>query len=98
MISIIGSLEVWGIIPGFLDENDLRPAQEQINERYIGGWMDAPEGLKLDLTRKVLTYKGDPDSQLLGLLHFRNELLMMFEHEWVCILQKDASYRIARLD
>lgn len=98
MIAIIGSPEVWGIIPSFLDVNDPRPAQEQINERYISGWNPAPEGMKLEFLQMVLTYPGDPPFKCLGMMMFRDELLMMFQSEFVAIVQKDRSYKIARLD
>ena len=37
-----GSFEEWGFIPSFLHADDPRPAAEQFNERYPGGWQNFP--------------------------------------------------------
>lgn len=91
-----------GYLPGFFDEADPRPAQVQAHQNYAhgGGWFDAPKDLKLEATDDgmVLTYPGDPPQHLIAMSELRNETLLFFENDWLCILQPDASYRIARFD
>jgi hypothetical protein len=97
-MTIIGDVETWGFIPGFLDESDPRPAREQFNERYRGGWMPAPPGLKLDPATVSLTYPGDPPMRPVSVGQFRSEMLLLYPSSWVCILQKDGSWEVARMD
>jgi hypothetical protein len=44
LVQIGGDADDWGLIPGFLDERDPRPAKEQIAEKYLGGWLPLPGG------------------------------------------------------
>lgn len=88
----------WGYIPSFLDEDDPRPARDQIAEHYISGWLPAPPGLKFDRERMLLTYPGDPPFEPLGALMFRREMLLLFVGDFVVILQPDGTWEAARLD
>ena len=54
--------ELWGLIPEFLNADDPRPAREQIDEAYIGGWRPLP-GMrieKIDEYNVIFRYSGDP--------------------------------------
>lgn len=88
---------LWGYILDFLDINDPRPAREQFNERYQGGWLPIPVG-RFDRERMVFTYPGDPPFAVLSTVVFRNELLHLLQSDFVIIEQADGSYEIARLD
>jgi hypothetical protein len=92
--------ETLGLIPGFLDEDDPRPAREQFNERYAqgGGWQPFV-GFSLDPRDHTLSYADDPVLHPLAvcLLHER-ERIVFYDHAWVLILQPDGSYEIARID
>jgi len=99
-----GNPEAWGYIPEFLNEDDPRPAQEQIHSNYAhgGGWHDF-EGFTLDfdrekLSRATLSYPGDPSYHLRGWTLLRDELILLFPHSWVVIVQPDDTWRCARLD
>jgi hypothetical protein len=101
MITISGTADtiaLWGFIPDFLDEGDPRPAREQFNERYRGGWVPAPPGLKLDVSTLRLTYPGDPAMVPLSTMYFRDEVIVLFRSSWVCIIQPDRSWEVARMD
>jgi hypothetical protein len=90
------TLEEWGLIPSFLDENDPRPAKEQFNERYQGGWNPFP-----GFTRgpnDTLLYPRDPPIHPLGIIFFRNEVIVLYEYEWVLIGQPDGSFEVAHMD
>ena len=99
MLIFHGDAEAWGFIPGFLDEDDPRPAREQFNERYVSGWVPAPPGLKFDFETGNLSYPGDPDMRAISSMTFRQELLLLFPSSWVVIVQPlDRSWEAARLD
>jgi hypothetical protein len=90
--------EIIGPIPLWLDEEDPRPAREQLDEHYQhgGGWQPFP-GFELGKDHK-LTYPGDPPMAPLALLKFRNELILWYPYSWIMILQKDRSFEVCRMD
>jgi hypothetical protein len=92
-----GTLEEWGFIPSFLHADDPRPAAEQFNERYIGGWQNFP-GLTFNRDDITLSYPGDPVMKALSALVFRNEVLLLFPSSWVVIVQDDHSWEACRMD
>jgi len=51
-----------------------------------------------DLSGIYLEYPGDPNvmARTAGVL--RDELILMFDHAWVAVVQSDGSYEIARID
>ncbi len=86
-----------GFIPGFLDEDDPRPAKEQFNERYVfGGWQPF-QGHKLQADN-TLKYPGDPPMRALAQTKLRDELIILYEGEWVAIIQPDRSFEVSRMD
>ena len=88
----------WGYIPGFLDEDDPRPAREQIDARSPGGWHALPPQLRFDSETLIMTYPGDPPFEPVGLLMFRDERLLLYPGDFVVIVQRDGSWEGARLD
>ena len=86
-----------GFIPEFLDENDPRPAREQINEAYAhGGGRRAFSGFTR--TSNGLQYPGDPPMKPYAQAHLRDETIVVFPHAWTMIVQADGSWEVARLD
>jgi len=87
-----------GFLPGWLDENDPRPAKEQFNQNYQhgGGW-DPFEGFKL-IKNNWLTYPDDPPLRPLAQCQFRDELIVFYDHAWVMIKQADGSFEVCRMD
>jgi hypothetical protein len=87
-----------GPIPLWLNEDDPRPAKEQLDEHYQhgGGWQPF-EGFKL-LKNHSIKYPGDPELKLLAIMRLREEMIAVYPHAWVMILQKDGSYEICRMD
>lgn len=102
MILIEGDPELWGIIPTFLDVHDKRGAQEQIDARYMGGWNTAKEWLRLEPeTNRLIAVneaEGDPPLDPRSKLYFRDEMLIVYDGEWVVVLRPDKSWDVARLD
>lgn len=89
----------FGFLVSFLRTDDPRPAREQIDERYVGGWCDF-EGftLTIDLAGATLNYPGEPPMHGIAFCSFRKERVILFEHDWVAIVQLDGSFKVARLD
>jgi hypothetical protein len=101
IIMVGGHPEDWGIIPTFLDPEDLRSAKEQFHAHYIGGW-NKFEGFKWDADNELLNYgegeDADPPMKPISMLLFREEMIVMFPYSWVMIIQPDGDWEIARMD
>ena len=87
-----------GMIPLWLDEEDPRPAREQLDAAYQhgGGWQPF-KGFKM-LRDHSIEYPGDPSLKPLALMKLRDEVIAVYPHAWVMILQKDGSHEICRMD
>src|SRR5438132_13007657 len=90
--------EITGHIPYWLDPADPRPAKEQLNEHYMhgGGWSPFI-GFKLN-GDDSLTYPNDPPLTALTRARLRDELICMYRHAWVAIIQPDRSFEVCRMD
>lgn len=86
-----------GYIPFFLDIDDPRPAKEQINEHYVGGWHPRLTEWTMD-EEQALHYPDDPGLQPLARTRLRDETVLFYRHSWVAILQPDGSFEVDRLD
>ena len=91
------NLDPWGIIPSFLDEADPRPAREQFNERYSGGWQHFPGG-RFDPKRLTYNYPGDPPLEPVGDIVFRDEVILLYPYSIVLIVQPDGTWETCRMD
>ena len=90
--------EMMGYFPGFLSEDDPRPAREQIDSNYQhgGGWQPF-HGFTM-LPDGNLSYPGDPPVQLLWETKLRDETIRFYNHAWCSIIQPDGSFEISRVD
>jgi len=86
-----------GHIPEFLTEADPRPAAEQIAERYVGGWNPYTDKWQMTADH-VLLYPGDPPFQPVAFAHLRNEVILVYRHAIVAILQANGDFQVDRLD
>lgn len=91
-----------GLLPLFLCEHDPRSAIEQLDANYVhgGGWRDF-HGFTLRIDANGLArieYPEDPPRYEVSRAKLRNEYIILFESDWVAVLQQDGSYRIARMD
>lgn len=86
-----------GFIPTFLSEKDPRPAKEQFHQNYShgGGWFPMT-GFTLEDCH--LQYPGDPPLMPLAMIEFRDETIVIYESAFVCIIQPDGSFAVARMD
>lgn len=92
------TLEHLGLLPGWLDLDDPRPAKDQFNSNYAhgGGWRPMG-GFKLHADNS-LHYPGDPPLIPLAQCQFRNELIVFYEHSWVAIIHQDRYFEACRMD
>lgn len=93
-----------GIIPMFLSEDDEAPAREQFDKNYAhgGGWSPM-DGWTLG-ERGSLQYgdpseeDADPPLHPYAFAKLRDEIILIYPHAWVVILQPDDSFEISRMD
>lgn len=83
-------------IPYFLYEDDPRPAAEQFNSNYIGGWSPF-EGFVVHPDGSI-QYPEDPVLPVLVWWKFRDEVIRIHVGSWVSITQPDGSVQISRMD
>ena len=96
-----------GYLPHFFNESDPRPAKAQAHDNYAhgGGW-NPFNGFELskEIAENELTetysikYPGDPAYHELARGKLRNELIVVFPHAWVAIIQPDETFEISRMD
>jgi hypothetical protein len=93
-----GAMYDIGLIPHWLDADDPRPAREQLDEHYAhgGGWQPF-KGFTLRKDGGI-KYPGDPTHKPRAAMMLRDELILIYDHGWVLIRQKDSSFEVARLD
>ena len=93
-----GTPDDFGLIPLMLNEDDPSPAREQLDRQYQhgGGWQPFA-GFKL-LRNHSIKYPGDPELKPLAIMRLRGEMIAVYPHAWVMILQKDGSFEICRMD
>jgi hypothetical protein len=96
--------DVFGEVPEFLDPTDPRPAREQFNERYAhgGGWRPM-KGWRLSKDNVLQYSYGDsggeePPLRPLAQTKLRKELIVLYEHSWVAIIQEDRTFEVSRMD
>jgi hypothetical protein len=94
-----GGLEASGFIPFFILHEDI-PAAKQIDHNYQhgGGWNPIPKW-KLHRPNMSIQYPRDPPLQPHTSISLGNgEMVYIYPSAWVCIVQLDGSYEVARVD
>lgn len=88
-----------GLIPTFLSETDERSAKEQFDANYShgGGW-NKMDKFVFEPEEGTLTYPGDPAYVPRAAMQLRDETILIYDSGWVCVVQPDGSYEVARLD
>lgn len=89
-------INLLGFLPQFVSTDDPRPAREQFDANYVGGWCPM-EGFSLD--GDLLCYDPkDPPLKPLFFTRLRDEDIIVYENAWVVIRQQDGSWEVARMD
>jgi hypothetical protein len=85
-----------GYIPEWLNQNDPRPAREQLDSGYFVGFQPFNEfTLNPD---NSLKYPGDPALPARAEYQLRNELVVFYDHDWVAVIQPNRTFVVARMD
>jgi hypothetical protein len=87
-----------GEIPYWLSADDPRPAAQQLDRCYNhgGGWR--PFSGHTLTENNNLKYPGDPPLRPIAEMRLRDELILIYEHSWVVIVQPDRTFAACRLD
>jgi hypothetical protein len=90
-----------GYIPHWLSVDNPKPAKEQIHDNYThgGGWHPF-KGFRMSIDGKyTLYYPGDPQKfSPLAKAQLRDETILFYRSAYVCIVQKDGTFEVARID
>jgi hypothetical protein len=95
--------EALGFLPGIINDTDPRPVKEQVAEKYAhgGGWNPMPQGrfkLRTVGGKPVLQYPEDPPLRMWAEIQIRDEHVMVFESDWLVVVQQDGSFEASRID
>ena len=92
------TMDALGYIPGwFRGMNPIMSgARDIIRDNYISGW-EHFKGFKKD-EQHVLTYPEDPPLRPLAKMQWGDELVLYYQSSWVCVVQKDGSWEVSRID
>jgi hypothetical protein len=88
-----------GLIPEFLDDDDPRPARDQIDGNYAhgGGWQPMV-GFEMDDEQSAFLYPGDPPLRPFAMTMLRDEVILFLPYSFIAIVQPDNSFEISRVD
>ena len=92
------TLEDLGLIPGLLDVSNPAPAPDQFNANYQhgGGWRPSDNFTLGD--DDSLGYPGDEPLHPLAEITFRDERVLIYESDFVAVIQPDRSFEVCRMD
>ena len=97
----ISAGDLLGFLPDILRPEDPLPAKEQIAARYShgGGWRPFGKG-EWTLDRFLLKFPGDPEmAPIAGLsLPQSMEIVLLYPHQMVSVIDFDRSFDVVRLD
>jgi hypothetical protein len=87
-----------GFLPGLIDEDDPRGVKKQLADKYGygGGWRPMPD-LTL-LPDRSLKYPGDPPLKPIAVSQLRDEVILFYPHDWLCVVQPDGAFEVSRVD
>lgn len=90
--------QLLGYIPQFLSEKDPDDAVAQLHKHYThgGGWHSF-KGHTMGKDHS-LKYPGDPPMYPIAETQLRDETILVYDHGWVAVMQKDGSFDVARMD
>lgn len=90
--------ELLGYLPMMFTDLNPAPVAKQIDNNYGhgGGWRSFP-GFKKSANHS-LRYPGDPPMRPIARVQCRDELVLIYPHAWVVVIQPDGSWDVARID
>jgi hypothetical protein len=92
------TLEDLGLISGMLDVSNPAPARDQFNANYQhgGGWRPSDKFTLGD--DDSLGYPGDEPLHPLAEITFRDERVLIYESDFVAVIQPDRSFEVCRMN
>jgi hypothetical protein len=86
-----------GALPTMLSEFNTAPAKQQLDHGYAfaGGWQPF-KGFVLNKDNS-LSYPGDPPLRPIASAQLRDELVLLYDGNWVAIIQPDRSFEVTRM-
>lgn len=90
-----------GYIPDIITELDERPVREQVADRYAHGGGFSPFGVgdwKLNSDTKTIQYPGDPPYKPLFSTQIRDEMVVLYDHSIVAVIQANGKFDVIRMD
>lgn len=98
-IGVSRALDMLGLIPMMFTDAVQVSVKEQINQNYRhgGGWQPM-QGWRFTPETGVLSYTGDPPYRPIAKAQVGEETVYVYQHAWVCIVQKDGTFEVARMD
>lgn len=93
------SIEDWGLLLGFLDEEEPKSVQEQFAAGYgFGQLLEMSGGINSDSLKYESAYSEDQPLAPLSVLYFRDEQVILYPYAIVAILKSDTPTFITRMD
>ena len=90
-----------GLLPAIVNSIDSRPVAEQVADKYRhgGGWSPF-KGFKLAGAGggRTLRYPEDPPLHMVASTRIRDEEVLLFEGDWLCVVQPDGTFAVSRID
>jgi hypothetical protein len=88
-----------GFLPSFLNDEDPTDAREQFDKNYaFGGWQPfAGDRAKLG-EGWSLEYPDDPPLRPIAMVRLRDELVVVYDHSIVMVMQRGGDFEVARMD
>jgi len=92
-----------GLIPEIITDRDPRPVHEQIESGYAhgGGWRPMP-GFRLTCSsvagKSVLNYPVDPALHEISRAQIGEELVMVFDCDFVVVVAANGGFAVTRMD
>jgi len=90
-----------GLLPDFFSADDERCAYDQLLANYPFGSGKPSEGFKLRGNGSKdwsLNYPGDPSLRPVSFAMLRHEAIVLFEFDWLAIIQPTGEYIVYRVD
>jgi len=99
MLDSRADLDMLGLIPLWLNDEDERKAADQLDSHYqFGGFKEhSIKGFK-KVREYCLKYPGDPLLVPLAQTELRGELIFYYGYGIIAVFQPDGSYVVARFD
>jgi hypothetical protein len=89
-----------GFLPDILRRDDPRPVREQLEDRYAhGGGYRAKSFDKFKLGKNmVLKWPGDEPQKPLAATLINDELVVLYPHALLLVMQSDGKFEVTRVD